>query len=307
MTERPFLPHDLGARNDPKLVALEIDGFAIGKAIWWDLIEMLYEQGGKLPTDYKTLAYTLRYPTEEQVRHLVEDFSLFHVEGGMFSNESAKARIERKEQTREQRRAAGQASGRSRGSSTPPEQLNEQMFNKCSTDVQQPLNTPKASVEQLNQINKNKSKEINQSAGAGAPAREDEEDFLMYVFFFRNLIDPVDEVGRCLENYKDTEIKNIRNVANKWNPDKTGIRFDDPRSLDLATGIYGYIREAANPHEAAEFLRHVDAIDVDKGRNEVKIRMLGADWQTSIQGVINEVPSLVSTFNTYRVTKRVNS
>ena len=305
MTERPFLPHDLGARNDPKLVALEIDGFAIGKAIWWDLLEMLYEQGGKLPTDYKTLAYTLRYPTEEQVRHLVEDFSLFHVEGGMFSNESAKARIKLKAEALEKKRMAGSLGGRSRGVQAPAEAPNNQTL----STAQAPLKQTESTTQAINQINKqiNQSKEINQSAGAGAPAREDEEDFLMYVFFFRNLIDPVDEVGRCLENYKDTEIKNIRSVANKWNPDKTGTRFDDPRSLDLATGIYGYIREAANPHEAAEFLRHVDAIDVDKGRNEVKIRMLGADWQTSIQGVINEVPSLVSTFDTYRVTKRVNS
>ena len=195
MTERTFLPHDLGTRNDPKMVALERDDPRL-KAVWWDVLEMLFEQGGKLPTDYGMLAYMLRYPSEEEVRHLVEDFDLFTVDGGYFFSASAQERIERREAAAEQRREAGRASDRSRSRSTEEGTQLERPLNARSTPVQTP-------VEQLN-----KSKEIKEnqsSAGAGAPTRE-EDDFLIQHFFFKNFKNPGREAGRCLENYKDQEV-----------------------------------------------------------------------------------------------------
>lgn len=311
MTERPFLPHDLGTRNDPKMVALELDGFAIGKAIWWDLLEMLYEQGGKLPVDYKSLAYILRYPKEEDVRHLVEDFNLFEIsaDGKTFSNASAKVRIQLKADALEKKRAAGSLGGRSRGAQASAEVSEKADLKQTLSTAEAPLKQAESTPQAINQSNKsNKSKEsIKTGAGAGAPAREGYEDYLMYYFFMSNWIDPVGEVKRCLQNYGTQEIKNIGNVAKAWHPEKNGVRFEDPRSLDLAFGIYRYIHDAANPHEAVEFLRHVDAIEVDKGRNEVKIRMVGSDWGISVQGVIDENPALVKTFDGFKVTKRANS
>ena len=305
MADRAYLPHDLGTRNDPKMVALEIAGFPLGKAIWWDLLEMLFEQGGKLPTDYKMLSYLLRYPKPKEIQHLVEDFDLFEVEDGMFFNRSALVRIARKEETSARRREAGAASGRARSSkpaeenpeNEPIEQANEQVFNNCSTNA-----------EQSNKIKLNKIK-INQSACAGAcaptPAGVSDEDFLMTCFVFRNFAEPAKEVERCLEHYKDG-IKDRLAVAKKWNPDNTAERFDDGRALKLARDIYDSLG-AADKHKAAEFLRHIDAIQVDRGENTVKIRMCGTDWKTTVMDVLSENPAFTKSFSGATVTKRVNS
>ena len=316
MADRAYLPHDLGTRNDPKMVALEIADFPIGKAIWWDLLEMLFEQGGKLPTDYKMLSYLLRYPTPEQIKHLVEDFDLFEVEDGMFFNRSALVRIARKEETSTRRRDAGIVSGRARNSKTlenpSVEQANEQMFNKCSTNVQQEPNTCSddegTSVEQSNQIKLNKNK-INQSACAGAcaptPAGVSDEDFLMTCFVFRNFAEPAKEVERCLEHYKDGMNDRLA-VGKKWNPDNTAERFDDGRALKLARDIYDNLG-VADKHKAAEFLRHIDTIQVDRGENSVKIRMYGKDWKTTVLDVLAENPAFTKSFSSASVTNRVNS
>ena len=305
MADRAYLPHDLGTRNDPKMVALEIAGFPLGKAIWWDLLEMLFEQGGKLPTDYKMLSYLLRYPKPEEIKHLVEDFDLFEVEDGMFFNRSALVRIARKEETSARRREAGAASGRARNSKQgaenpeiePVEQANEQVFNKCSTNA-----------EQSNKIKLNKNK-INQSAGAGAcaptPAGMSDEDFLMTCFVFRNFAEPAKEVERCLEHYKDG-INDRLAVGKKWSPDNTAERFDDGRALKLARDIYDELG-TADKHNAAEFLRHIDTIQVDRGENTVKIRMYGIDWKTTVADVLSKNPAFTKTFSSATVTKRVNS
>lgn len=300
MTERPFLTHDLGTRNDPKMVALELADFVIGKAIWWDLLEMLWEQGGTLPTDYKMLAYVLRYPTEEQVRHLVEDFDLFKVfeseDGRIFTNESAKERIARKVDATEQRREAGIASGRARRG-TPVQTPVEQPLNDRSNAVQTP-------VEQLNQIKSNKIKSNHQeSAHADVRTREDDEDFLIGKFFFRNFKDPDYEAKRCLENYAGTQVKSWESVVKKWTPEDDRPRFDDKRILDWTRKLWAIIGTSATPHEAAEFLRHIDNVTIDKGRNELTIRMVGNDWGLAIESTVDINPPLQEGFEKIKVTK----
>ena len=223
----------------------------------------------------------------------------------MFFNRSALVRIARKEETSARRRDAGLASGRARSSKTldesPVEQQNEQMSNKCSTNEG-------TSVEQSNQIKSNKNK-INQSACAGAcaptPAGVSDEDFLMTCFVFRNFAEPAKEVERCLEHYKDGMNDRLA-VAKKWNPDNTAERFDDGRALKLARDIYDNL-SAADKHKAAEFLRHIDTIQVDRGENSVKIRMYGMDWKTTVLDVLAANPAFTKSFSSASVTKRVNS
>ena len=282
MTERQFLPHDLGTRNDPKMVDMEME-FPLGKAIWWDLLEMIYEQGGQLPTNYKMIAYTLRYPDEEQVRRVVEDFGLFIVGDGYFYNESALDRIRRKNEATQQKREAGLASGRSRRGSAPVEQVPEHTPERCSNDRSTPAQTP----FRTNQMKSNENKEINQNAGAGAPAQEEgDDDFFMKEFFFRNMINPAREVQRCLEHYRDTGIVDKSAVAKKWGPEVQGRRFDDQRAISWAKSVWTYVAATAGEHEAAELLRHIDKIEVDRARNELSCRMRGGDWAECVAGIV---------------------
>ena len=294
MTERPYMPVDLAMRNDPKIVALESENPAF-VTVWTYLLTMIYEQGGYLPTNYKLLAYTLRFPTPEEVRHVVEDFDLFIVEDGQFYNRSALERIGLKEAATQQKREAGRMGGRPRKQteSTPE-----------SGGLSGAFGGQKAEVFP-NQINK-EIKENQSSAGAGAPTRE-EDDFLIYEFFFRNFCRPGQEVARCLENYKGQEVKDWAKVAAAWQPANTAPRFDDPRALQWARELFGIILQGNDRQTACECLRHIDDIAIDKNRNELKVRMRGDAWLQAVKGLLTAHPELLEGYEAVNTCKCVGA
>ena len=67
MKDLQYITHDLGARNDPKLLKLQMEMGGQGLAIFWCLVEMLWENDGYLPTDYDALAFNLRWATAPEV------------------------------------------------------------------------------------------------------------------------------------------------------------------------------------------------------------------------------------------------
>lgn len=103
-----YFQHDYGARNDPKLQAVLMDLGQIGKGVYWDVVEMLYEQGGKLPLDYKRLAFQLHTKTEV-LKQLVEDFHLFENDGKEFWSESVNRRLAKQQELADKKRAAVKA------------------------------------------------------------------------------------------------------------------------------------------------------------------------------------------------------
>ena len=58
MKDLQYMTHDLGARNDPKLISLQMAMGGQGLAIFWCLVEMLWENDGYLPTDYEAIAFS---------------------------------------------------------------------------------------------------------------------------------------------------------------------------------------------------------------------------------------------------------
>lgn len=233
MTDKPYMTHDLGARNDPKLVAAERASRGLYKAIWWDLAEMVWENGGYLPMDFDNLAYILRYPTPEEVRAVVLDFDLFINDGEKFWNNSALARIQHKEEVSAQKANAGRQRAfkqREQAEANADAQSGcstdaEQMLNGCSTDAERKLNN-KLINKSINKIN---------SLSAHTCARDEEEERRIFeIFFFRNFADPVGEVDRFFDfYYKDgswknsngRRISNIQNTALEWRPEKTAEHF----------------------------------------------------------------------------------
>ncbi|WDF79554.1 conserved phage C-terminal domain-containing protein [Mucilaginibacter sp. KACC 22773] len=88
-----YFSHDYGARNDPKLIkVLRVLGQA-GKGVFWDLIELLYEQGGKLEmVEIDNYAFALRADAE-CINKLITDFDLFKNDGTFFWSESVNRRL----------------------------------------------------------------------------------------------------------------------------------------------------------------------------------------------------------------------
>jgi len=91
-----FFSHDEGARNDPKLIKVLMRLGQAGKGVYWDIIEMLYEQDGYLMlSECDSYAFALR--TESNLlQSLIHDFGLFENDGEKFWSNSALIRLERR-------------------------------------------------------------------------------------------------------------------------------------------------------------------------------------------------------------------
>ena len=104
-----FFKHDYNARNDPKLQKLLMKQGQAGKGVYWDLIEMLYEQGGYLGlNECDTYAFELRTESE-RIKDIVLNFDLFKNDGKRFWSESVLSRLKtRKEKSESARKSAYQ-------------------------------------------------------------------------------------------------------------------------------------------------------------------------------------------------------
>ena len=244
MKDGPYLTHDLGARNDPKLVAAERESRGLFKAIWWDLCEMLWENGGYLPLDYEQLAYILRYPTPAELERTITGFDLFQNDGERFWNESALDRIEHRNDMSVRKVEGGRKGGTARAqrkndaSSIPSSIPSSHAQADLKDSSSYASSIPSSHAQAINDMN-----EMNErTLSPGAPARaresrddEEERERIFEIFFFRNFADPVGEVERFCEFYNPDgtgwknsngrRITNIQRAAEEWRPEKSGNRF----------------------------------------------------------------------------------
>ena len=101
MKDTFYFPHDYGSRNDPRLVKVLMKLGHTGKGVYWDLVEMLYEQEGYLQlSECESYAFSLR--TEVKIiTSLINDIDLFKKDKDRFWSESILRRLEeRKKKTK---------------------------------------------------------------------------------------------------------------------------------------------------------------------------------------------------------------
>lgn len=99
-----YFSHDFGARNDPKLQKVSIKLGHEGKSVFWDLIEMIYEEGGNLLiAEIDTYAYALR-TSPECIKSLINDFGLFNKNRIKFWSESVNERLKQRKTKSEKAR-----------------------------------------------------------------------------------------------------------------------------------------------------------------------------------------------------------
>ena len=98
MKDLPYITHDIGARNDPKLMDLQMDMGGQGLAIFWCLIEMLWENDGYIPANFKSIAFSLRWCKAAEVEKVVTGYALFEIEDGRIFSRSALRRITEKKE-----------------------------------------------------------------------------------------------------------------------------------------------------------------------------------------------------------------
>lgn len=89
----PYFSHDLGARKDPKLTRLQRTMGQEGKGIYWDLIEISFEQGGYLyKKDLEDYAYEIR-SDYERITNVLTQYELFDSDDEKYWSRSVLERI----------------------------------------------------------------------------------------------------------------------------------------------------------------------------------------------------------------------
>lgn len=225
MKDSRYLTHDLGARNDPKLIELQMEMGGTGLAIWWCLVEMLWENDGYIPFNPKAIAYSLRWATEDEVRQVLTGYNLFDNDGELAWSPSALERItHRNEQT-----ARMKEGGRKGGKGGKPGRKADEatLEGGLEATLEAPLEGRVEAINDINDINKL----INYYSPASA-AKEKEEIF--YILFSRNIADPVGETKRLFDYYtangwtwaNGRPVRDVKAVARHWKPVSPEKRFD---------------------------------------------------------------------------------
>ena len=99
-----YFSHDFGARNDPKLQKVLMKLGQEGKGVFWDLIEMLFEEGGMLMlSECESYAFALR-TDEKCINSLINDFGLFNKDNIYFWSESVNKRLKQRSEKSEKAR-----------------------------------------------------------------------------------------------------------------------------------------------------------------------------------------------------------
>jgi uncharacterized protein YdaU (DUF1376 family) len=87
-----YFKHDYNARNDPKMVRLiRVCGWD-GYGVAWAIVEMLYEQGGRISNDPEQIAYELR--AERTKVEAVLASKVFFTKDGMIGSERVDRELE---------------------------------------------------------------------------------------------------------------------------------------------------------------------------------------------------------------------
>ena len=248
MKDSQYITHDLGARNDPKLMDLQMEMGGQGLGIFWCLVEKLWENGGYIPANYRSIAFALRWCKPAEVEKVVNNFGLFQIEDGQIFSRSALERINHKKD-KIQRMSEGGKKGQSNRWHKDPERVVNNLPDKEAD------NDPDA-------INKLINKQINKGL-YNMPLTAAE---FFEIFFFRNLKDPSGELKRFIDyynardwNYQDgMPVTDYTQAAEDWKPKLAGKRFSD-EALRWYKAVWNAAR--TRMQDAAEtLLRSLDAM-----------------------------------------------
>ena len=90
-----YFSHNYNSRSDSKIKKLLHKHGLLGYGLYWAIIEDLYNNANALQLHYESIAYELR--TEKNtVKSIIHDFDLFVIEGGYFSSNGVKRRLEQR-------------------------------------------------------------------------------------------------------------------------------------------------------------------------------------------------------------------
>jgi hypothetical protein len=123
MKDSFYFPHDYHARHDPKLERLRMEIGPVGDGIYWNLVEMMYEEGGYLY--YKNIPFICKTlnTTDELIRKVVFDAQLFIKNGEKFYSQTLLDRLTHINSKRRKARVSGRFGGLAKAKRSPDDCL----------------------------------------------------------------------------------------------------------------------------------------------------------------------------------------
>lgn len=88
-----YFSHDYNARADRKIVNVIMKHGMTGIGVYWCLVEMLYEEGGYMPTEYERISFELRTDTKV-IQSIINDFELFKTDLDKFWSDAVLERLQ---------------------------------------------------------------------------------------------------------------------------------------------------------------------------------------------------------------------
>lgn len=290
MKELPYITHDFGARNDPKLMDLQMDMGGQGLGIFWCLVEMLWENGGTIPANYKSIAFALRWCKPAEVEKVVTGYGLFEVSDGAISSHSATARIAEMRTYFGAKSASGKKGAERRWNGTANgKAMALPMADQCGANST-PIAQPKAKQCDANGLtNILTNKQTNKLNNNNTPLTA--ADFFE-IFFFDNVKDPLGEAKRFLDHYvmtfwtytDGTPVTDVERAAHDWKPLKAGPRWDT-EALRWYRAVWNAARTRV-PEAADLFLRRLT--NITRKDNKLALRFKDADTAHFVSSFIIE-------------------
>jgi len=280
-----YFPHDLGARNDPKLIELQMEMKGVGLAIWWCLVEMLYENDGYLPLNPRSIAFSIRWARPADVERVIGEFGLFENDGERFWSKAVMSRIKVTEEASERARTAAKT-----------------RWNKGeNADAMQ----PQCDRNAIKEIKENKEKKINISLSNAHAREEIDKHKLFEIFFFDlNAADPAAEVKRFIDHYTargwklgdGNPVADIYATAKLWKPEKSVKRFTQMflrwykrlyEECDRSAGLIYHLADGELKDKAAT-LRYTTKRMAEQARDLIEGKPSALDiditWKFNTQG-----------------------
>jgi hypothetical protein len=277
-----YFAHDYGARYNPKLVSLQIAMGAVGLALFWCLIEMLWENAGYYPCVYESITYHLHWATPDDVRRVVEEFDLFKTDGKVFWSDSVLKRMDIRNSISEKRANSGRAGGLQSGVSRREKAIASGNGSNAEASA-----SDSGSNKEVKEINETKNDKIKESHNL---TEEEEKRMIFELFFWDNIVSPEYELDRFWRHYEKTEwttsdgvaIENKERVAKYWKPEKKGSRFI-PEFLKWYKGVILAAKNHLSTDEVEKMLKGLTRVVRD-----------GNSWIITFSS--KELAQMVSTF-----------
>jgi hypothetical protein len=253
---KEYFSHDFNARNDRKLVKLAMRHGMAGVGVYWCIVEMLYEESGKIMrSECERIAFELRVQCD-LVESVVHDFDLFICDENAFVSASVNRRIQAQ---------INVMNGAKKAALTRWEKFRNQQVAEPDANAMRTHTNRNANKEKKSKVKESK---IDISDAVPASAQIEKVEDLKILFF--------EKVSEYREKYSEEMLLSFANYWSEKNQ-KGKMRWQLEKTFEIPNRLATWHRNDS------KFSRPTTG---NPGQSKMDIRM--ANYQQSVN-IINDL------------------